>query len=184
MSFDTVAAEIDRILFECDVTKEDLESISIVIPEPSKTVGNKGTKTRKGITVRKYVEFEAKATREKKMEYVLGHIARATSVEFLVDMKKIGWMDINYTRSYKGCIGGPVFLIGIPVTDYSRSLLLGRTRFGELNGKFPIHALTLTCVNKFNDWKILQKHKIELDEAKIANGPSDEELEDLDLDIE
>lgn len=182
MSFDTVSAEIDRILLECDISKDDLAKMSIVVPEPAKVAGKKGIKTKSGLTIKKYVVFETKASKEDKMFFVLNHLVKSTSSEFLIEMKKQEWLDISYSRPYKDCTGGPVFLVGNPIAEYNmRSDRRGRTRFGEINGRFPIHALAIACANKFYAWRKLKDHGKELSELKSQTGPSDDELEDIDL---
>lgn len=182
MSFDTVSAEIDRILLECDISKDELANMSIVVPAPAKAVGKKGVKTKQGLTIKKYVVFEPKATKEDKMLFVLNHLVRSTSTEFLVEMKAQEWLDISYSRAYKDCTGGPVFLVGTPIAEYNmRSDRRGRTRYGEINGRFPIHALAVACANKYHAWRKLKEHGKELSELKSQLGPSDDELEDIDL---
>lgn len=153
MDFLNTSAEIDRLLLECDITKEEVSNISLVVPKPYERKEDTplGRKRVKGVVVQKYVDFSTYKTKEDKMVYVAAHVIKATSLEFILQMKKDKWLTIDYTRPYKDSLGGPIFLIGYMEKD-GLSLTKNRIRLAEINGRFPIYALTTTLLSKFKSW--------------------------------
>jgi hypothetical protein len=73
-------------------------------------------------------------TKEEKMIHVLAKVVEAYSIETINKLKDSGKITVEYSRPYKNSLGGPVIL----VHDISMNR---KTRFGEINGKFPIANL-------------------------------------------
>lgn len=172
MDFISAASEIDRLLLECDITAEEVKNISVVVPKPSERKADDigGRKKLKGVTIKKFEDFKDYKTKESKMEYVAKRIINATSLDFIMEMKKKKWLTIDYTRPYKDSVGGPLFLIGDIAKD-SFSITKGRLRLSEINGRFPIYGLTMTLLAKYKVWKREKESKL----ADIKEKVVDEE---------
>lgn len=190
MSYDKTSAEIDALLFACDISKEDLEKVSIVVPKPSSSEERKRGRPKgsrvnsSGTLVQKYIDFTGYPSKEAKMEFVLNHIIRATSFEFVKTMKESNWITISYSRPYKESIGGPIFLVGEISDDASsKSVKKGRDRFGEINNRFPLYALTVKLSVKFNTWmrsRVVDEVPSHIEEDE----PSMDDMEEIDLEID
>jgi hypothetical protein len=148
-SFEETESALNILLAECGITQEDLNNVAL-IPVPSPNANRVGTKTLSGHVVQKYVDFRDYTTKEAKMAFVISRFITATSQEFVLSVIQSKWLEISNSRPYKGSPGGPVIHIG-EMTDFSstRSLRKGRTRYGEINGRFPIHAVVMELVQKF-----------------------------------
>ena len=148
-TFEQTESALNILLAECGITQEDLNNVAL-IPVPSPTANRAGTRTLSGHVVQKYVDFRNYTSKEAKMAFVISKLISATSNEFLLTQIKNNWLEISSSRAYKSSPGGPVIHIG-NMTDMtsSRSIRKGRTRYGEINGRFPIHAVVMEVVHKF-----------------------------------
>ena len=159
-------SDIDQLLFECGITADDLKNAVVDIPKPvERPVDNKPKRGRpshskigvNGLTVQKYVLMTDKnvfPTKESKMYLVLQKMIAATSAKFLLDMKEIGWICIDYSRQYKESLGGPVVLVGDKFDAASgKDKKCGRDRYGEINGKFPLYNLIMALKMKYDTLK-------------------------------
>lgn len=186
MDFVNTAAEIERLLLECDISKEELSEIATEVPKPKdRKEGEKGGRKKvAGVVVQKYVDFRDYTSKESKMEYIIKHLLKSVPLDFILEMKKKKWLTVDYTRAYKTSIGGPMFLIGDMIKD-GTSTTKGRVRLAEINGRFPIYALTTSLVAKHKTWKKAktakeEDMKIVLHAVEDYEGPSMNDLSELE----
>jgi hypothetical protein len=80
-------------------------------------------------------------TKEDKMAMVLYEVMKAKSKTLITKLREDGILSIDYSRPYKDSIGGPV------ITIHQNGK---KTRFGEINNKFPLANL-LEEISKFEE---------------------------------
>lgn len=182
MSLEKTQAAMEQLLFECGISKEDLDAVNTIIPTPSissePAVRGRPKNAKigsKGVNIQKYLDMSDASkfpTKESKMHYVLFQMIRSTSPEFILDMKTDEWIMIDYSRPYKTSLGGPVVLVGDKTDAASaKDKKCGRERFGEINGKFPIYNLLIKLKIRFKKEKhkycpeSLDSDDVELDET-------------------
>ena len=159
MSIEKTESLIDKLLFECGVSKDDLNNVTKSINDLTTKAKIDALATpvvkreRPKERIHKYIDMSIFKTKEQKMQYVLLEMFKYTSMDFIKEMKEEEWIEISYSRPYKDNIGGPVVLCGKKITPKSsKDVKCGRERFGEINNNFPIYNLIVKLKIRYATW--------------------------------
>lgn len=132
MSFEDTNAALEELFRSVALTQSDIDKVDILSLPPS----NKPTVSKKTRDTRmvKYIDLSMYKTKEEKMIHILAKVVEVFTIETVNKLKDSGKISVEYSRPYKNSLGGPVIL----VHDFDMKT---RSRFGEINGKFPIAGL-------------------------------------------